>query len=196
MISYLNFYTGNIPKRLENLINRPSFYVLMAILIAATGSPLESVAQDSSEESAGNEASITVSVGAEIVSSIEMVTIRNIRFGKVQPSQQLLRIHPITNNKTGKMKIIGQPNSTIRINYQQNQTLQQLEGNYAVDFDYRLAGNSTDNQQTADIIDFNNFEAQLNQDGEYFIWVGGNVRLAELQPGNYQGDFTVEVEHL
>lgn len=153
-----------------------------------------SYAQKNSESA--EKASITVRVGAEIVSSIEMVTLRNIRFGKVQPSQQILRINPITDNKTGKMKIIGQPNGTIRVNYQETHSLQQIEGNYSVNFEYRLAGNSVDNQETSDFIDFNNFEAQLNQDGEYFIWVGGNVQVSELQPGNYQGDFTVEVEYM
>ncbi len=150
------------------------------------------------QDSPGNyqKASISVKVGAEVESSIEIVTMRHIRFGKVQPSQQIIDINPVTDNETGKMKILGQASNTIRISYQENQSLQQMEGANSIDFRYQLAGNSMDNQSTSDFIDFNNFEAQLNQDGEYYIWVGGNVRVANLQPGSYEGDFTVEVEYM
>ena len=164
---------------------------MLAILCLRAG---PAAAQQSVDN--GPKASITVSVGAEIVSSIEMVTIRNINLGSVQPSREVLNIHPIYDPESGKMQILGQANSSIRISYEEVKTLRRVEGSETINFKYRLAGNSQDNQSTASLIDFNNFEAQMNEDGEYYIWIGGDVNIANLTPGNYQGDFTVEVEHM
>ena len=164
------------------------------LLFILGGNTVPVAAQQS--ESNDRKASITVSVGAEIVSSIEMVTIRNINLGSIQPSRQVLNIHPIYDPESGKMQILGQANSSIRISYEEVKTLRRVEGSETINFKYRLAGNSQDNQSTASLIDFNNFEAQMNGDGEYYIWIGGDVNIANLTPGNYQGDFTVEVEHM
>ena len=36
----------------------------------------------------------------------------------------------------------------------------------------------------------------LNEDGEYYFWIGGNIQIADVENGAYEGQFTLELEYL
>lgn len=140
-------------------------------------------------------AEIDISVNAEVIRSLEMNTVRDINFSPVQPSQQQINIDPQTDSNTGKMVAIGDPNAPIRVSFVPKRILTNDNGSTLV-FTYSIAGNTRDDQSTAEILQPDNRNLSLNSDGRYYLWIGGNVAVENAEPGNYNGDFTIEVEYI
>lgn len=149
--------------------------------------PIQTEAQQNAE--------INISVNAEVIRSLEMNTIRDINFSPVQPSQQQINIDPQTDSNTGKMVAIGDPNAPIRVSFVPERILTNDNGSTLV-FTYSIAGNDRDDQSSAEILQADNRNLSLNNDGIYYFWIGGNVAVENADPGNYNGDFTIEVEYI
>lgn len=139
---------------------------------------------------------ISINVKTNVQATIQMVTIRNINFGKVQPGQKQIIISPINSPEAAAMKAFGIPNADIKITYLPIRELNRHGGNEVLRFYYSLSGNTENEQETSQLIDFNNQNTQFNGIGEYYFWIGGRVNIADAKPGQYEGDFTIEVEYL
>lgn len=138
---------------------------------------------------------IDISVNAEVIRSLEMNTVRDINFSPVQPSQQQINIDPQTDSNTGKMIAIGDSNAPIRVSFVPERILTNDNGSTLV-FTYSIAGNDRDDQSSAEILQADNRNLSLNNEGRYYFWIGGNVTVENAEPGNYNGDFTIEVEYI
>ena len=147
-------------------------------------------AQESSSDS------FSIGVSARVVKSIEMVTLRDMQFGPLQPGQQEILIDPLLDSETGKMIAVGNPNARIRVSFIRERVLSRSNGGGTLIFTYQISGNDEDDQSSAEVLQTDNRDLDLNDEGEYYFWIGGQVNIENARPGNYEGDFTIEVEYI
>jgi len=139
---------------------------------------------------------VSIDVSAQVISSIEMITIQSMQLNGAETENNRIQINPQASANAGKMIAIGTPNSDIRISFLQQRELTRRNGSESLIFNYQLAGNAQDDQATAEILDSENRDFQFNSEGRFYIWVGGNVDISTATPGNYQGEFTLEIDYI
>jgi len=139
---------------------------------------------------------VSISVSAQVISSIEMITIHSMDLSSAKPQNNRLRIDPQTSGNAGKMVATGTPNADIRISFLRQRELTRRNGSETLIFNYRVAGNAKDDQSTAEILNRENRDFKFNDKGHFYLWIGGNVDLSTAAPGNYQGEFTVDIEYI
>jgi ligand-binding sensor domain-containing protein len=140
--------------------------------------------------------SVSITVSAMVNGVIEMITIQTMDFQNIDRDDSVVRINPIQSNRAGKMVARGAPNAEFRVDYMRQRELSNLDGEGMIFFTYEVAGNAIDDQETAELMDQDIRDLQFNDDGEFYIWVGGNVDLSNVEPGSYQGEFTIEIEYI
>jgi len=144
----------------------------------------------------GQNKTVSITVSARVIETIELITIRNIQFGNAQPGQNQINIIPTRDTRAGKMKATGRPDASIKVSYVRTWQLSRTDGPGKLNFRYRVAGNTKDDQSTAELLQNDNRDLHFNSDGEYYFWIGGQANIQNAQPGNYQGDFTIEIEYI
>ncbi len=140
--------------------------------------------------------SATVSTSARVVHSIELVTIKTLSIGSLQPGQVEIYVNPINNVNAGFMIAQGIPGAEFRLNYLPQRELTQIDGDGTLIFTYEISGNSVENQSTSEILEYDNRSLEFNEEGRYYIWIGGRINLENATPGNYEGDFTIEIDYI
>lgn len=140
--------------------------------------------------------SVNINVNARVIESIELITLKNMEFGQVQPGNKTLYISPIEDETAGKMLARGIPNARIKVSYFKEWELTSDRSDKKLQFFYEVAGNTEDNQATAELLLADNRELQLNEEGAYYFWIGGRTNVTEAEPGNYEGEFTIEIEYM
>ncbi|HBX64927.1 MAG TPA: hypothetical protein DEG32_01730, partial [Balneolaceae bacterium] len=83
-----------------------------------------------------------------------------------------------------------------RLNYLPELELTQIQGQGTLNFTYEISGNSEENQSTSELLELDNRNIRFNNEGRYYIWVGGRVNIENAPPGNYEGDFTIEIDYI
>jgi hypothetical protein len=138
----------------------------------------------------------SIRIETTIVSSIELITVKSITVGNLQPGQEEVYINPISDINSGYMIAVGAPGADFRLNFERTRTLTQVNGDGSLIFEYELSGNDLEDQNSAELVseDFRNLK--FNTEGQYHIWVGGTINLRNARPGNYDGDFTIEIEYI
>lgn len=139
---------------------------------------------------------ISISVSAQVVATIEMVTIQSMDLSKVEAENGMIRIDPISSSNAGKMIAIGSPNAEIRLSFLEQRALTRQQGTETLQFNYRVAGNDQDDQQTAELLNRENRDFSFNARGRFYLWIGGSVDISSANPGNYRGEFTVDIEYI
>lgn len=147
-------------------------------------------------QSGNNSHSVDINVNAQVIETINMTTIRDMRFGDVQPGQQEINISPVNDPNAGKMIASGTPEARIRVSFLQEWELSNDRGGESLTFFYRVAGNTSDDQSTAELLQTDNRDLYFNSDGEFYFWIGGRVDITNASPGNYEGEFTIEIEYI
>lgn len=128
--------------------------------------------------------------------TVEMITIQSMDFENIEREESVIRVDPIFSERAGKMIARGDPNANFRIDYIRQRELANLEGEGLLYFNYEVAGSRIDDQETAELFNQDIRDLQFNDDGEFYIWIGGSVDLGEVNPGSYQGEFTIEIEYI
>lgn len=149
-----------------------------------------------SQTSNQNGVSARINVSAEVVQTIELITVNTISFGSAQPGQIEIYVNPVVDLNAGYMIAVGTPNTDFRLNYLPERELTQIEGDGVLTFTYEISTNSEEDQSTSEIIEGDDRTLRFNSEGRHYIWVGGRVNLENAQPGNYQGDFTIEIDYI
>ena len=170
-----------LKNQLPNVLN-----ISLAILLLV-GLPLGVMGQNQH---------VSINVAAEVSSSIELVTLRSMQLSGAEAENNIIRIDPTSSPNAGKMVAFGNPNSDIRISYLQVRELSNDGGAETLTFNYQVSGNQQEDQTTSELLGIENRDFTFNQDGEFYIWIGGNVDLSAVSPGNYQGEFTLEIEYI
>lgn len=143
-----------------------------------------------------SDSDISINVSAEVVSTIEIITIQSMQLSGAEAKNDRITINPRNSANAGKMIAIGNPSSEIRISYLKQRELSQVQGAETLIFDYQLAGNTEDDQSTAQLLDRENRDFKFNGDGRFYLWIGGSVDISTASPGNYEGEFTVDIEYI
>ncbi|MEX1137114.1 MAG: hypothetical protein WEB89_09450 [Balneolales bacterium] len=171
------------------MYTRTSKVLLILLFLVVYFVPIRSSGQD------GN-ANVSVSVSANVQSTIELITLSDISFGSVQPSQFELLVSANRDQNAGSMVATGRPNAEIRVNYTEEHILTRAGGNETLTFYYEVAGNDEDDQVAGEILDDLNRDMTFNSDGEFFLWIGGRVNIQDAVHGAYEGEFTIEIDYL
>lgn len=138
-----------------------------------------------------------VGVSVNVVpAAAEYITLRDLDFTDLDQSMGVVEINPENSARAGKMLITGTPNAPFRLAYLPFRLLENQSGNGTLIFEYRIAGSNLDDQSTAENFTEESRELQFNDDGEYYIWIGGFVNFSNASPGSYTGDFTLEIDYI
>ena len=156
--------------------------LLFLFLLLSTTSNLS--AQDGKQS-----ISTQVNITATVEQSIELITVQNIRLSGIEPVNNQYNISPTTSSNAGHMIATGNPNAEIRITFQANQILNQINGDGIIRVTYQLSGNDTEEQLNSEILEVQNRSFTFNADGEFYIWIGGRVFIEQAKPGSYEGDY-------
>lgn len=139
---------------------------------------------------------INITVSATVQSSIELITIESMDLRNSDREDMTVRVDPLQSSSAGKMEARGTPGSEFRLVYLPQRELINTRGSGTLLFTYNIAGNHHDEQETAELLDQEGRDLEFNDDGEFYIWVGGHVNLSEAEPGSYEGEFTIEIEYI
>lgn len=149
-----------------------------------------------SAQNGNNNTKININVSAQVISTIEMITIQSMNLTKAKEINNVITIDPLNSSSAGKMIVVGNPGSDIRISYLEQHELTRKQGSETLQFNYRVAGNTEDDQSTAELLDHENRDFEFNEQGRFYLWIGGSVDISAASPGNYEGEFTVDIEYI
>tara|TARA_R110000868_G_scaffold304437_10_gene565153 strand:- start:27245 stop:27745 length:501 start_codon:yes stop_codon:yes gene_type:complete len=135
-------------------------------------------------------------ITANVIQSIELITVNSISFGNAQPGQSTIYINPLSDINAGYMIAVGTPDVEFRLDYEPVKTLSRIDGPGSLSFQYEISANDIEDQSSSEVMDLENRSVRFNTEGRYYFWVGGRVNLTNAQPGNYEGDFTIEIDYI
>lgn len=138
---------------------------------------------------------ISITVSATVPRTIELTTIQPIDFSD-QVELGNVVIDPIETPNAGRMIARGNPNAEIQINYIRTRELRNVETNNILIMNYNISGNSIDEQETSEYLGQDSRDLRFNENGEFYLWIGASVDLSTAEPGNYEGEFSIEVEYI
>lgn len=166
-------------------------YILFFLLLL----PLATIAQTQDE----NGTSVNITASATVVSNgIEMETISDIgvlRASQLQDGDEVV-INPVFDSEAGIMRARGQPNAEIRVSYLSEMEVARREGGGVIVFNYLVSGYPDFNQEASELLNLLEYQVRFNDEGEYYFWIGGEIDLSDALPGNYDGEFTIEIEYM
>ena len=139
---------------------------------------------------------VNINVTAIVNGAVETITIQTIDFDNIERENTVVSVNPITSARAGKMIARGTPNAGFQLEYLQERVLDNATGPGTIIFTYTVAGNIVNVQDTAEMLSQEVRDLTFNNDGEYFIWVGGFADLSNAEPGTYMGEFTIEIEYI
>ncbi|MEX1010544.1 MAG: hypothetical protein WDZ29_00630 [Balneolaceae bacterium] len=138
---------------------------------------------------------ITIQVSASVLQSLEVVTLQGMDFSELQADQRELNIDPVLSPRAGKMVAQGSPGSSFQVTWLRNREMVNIERTGLLGIRFDVAGNYLDEQDTAEVLEPDSREYQFNEEGQFYLWIGGLVNLEDATTGAYEGEFTLEVEY-
>ncbi len=168
---------------------------LMAISTLLLLLPFAGMAQEQEQRGA----SISITASATVMpSDIELITISDMGILDAQVLQEgdTIYINPVMDPEAGVMRASGQPDSQIRVSYLPEEEVTRREGPGSLIFVYEVSGFPGDNQRESELLDQIERELRFNEDGVFYFYIGGYVDLSGALPGNYDGEFTIEIEYI
>jgi len=139
--------------------------------------------------------STEINVSVIIKDYIEITTISDIDAGSVTPSSDILRIDPRTDSGAGIILLQGQKNKSVVVNYSPIVEMTHSESDMILVVNYEVSGSEENIQSNSTIFLENPEVVQLSDEGEYYLYIGCSFSLEEIRPGQYDGDFVVEVDY-
>ncbi len=170
---------------------RASFLMIAFLMLL----PPAIMAQENSETGS----SVSISASANVISGdIDIETISDMGIVTAQQIQEgdIIRINPIMDAEAGIMRAIGQPNARIRVSYLEEMEISRREGPGVLYFDYQVSGHPGDNQSGSELIEEIEREMEFNEEGEFYFFIGGTIDMSGAIPGNYDGEFIIEIEYM
>ena len=140
--------------------------------------------------------SVALEVTASVMPEIQLTTIRDISMEDVESNTTILHISPLTDVNAGLMLATGQPNAQIRLNYMKRLEMIRTDGPGQLTVVYEVSVYTSDNQRASRLFETVEEALRLSDTGKIYIWVGGEIDLTKAYPGNYEGEFTIEIEYI
>lgn len=153
----------------------------------------------SAQNNDGRKPSVSISASATVVGSdIQLETISEMGIIDASFLQDGLEIYinPVFDPEAGIMRATGMPNAQIRVSYIAEEIVSRREGPGTLNFVYSVSGYPGDNQRESELLELIEHEMHFNERGEFYFWIGGRIDLSDAQPGNYDGEFTIEIEYM
>ncbi len=141
---------------------------------------------------------ITLNVSARIVanSPIDIITIQNMNIQGVNPGDNQIYISPITSANAGLLQINAEPFSSVKIKYLLEEELLDETGTNTISVRYELSINTLRDQLSSTPVFVGEIDLQFDENGTYFIWLGGLIDLSNAESGRFSGQFTFEIEYI
>ncbi len=171
----------------------PVFLILLLLLVFHRFVNAQTI-----QENPGR-ASVNITATARVMSrDIELITISDMGILDASRLQDDLEVYinPIFDAEAGIMRASGAANAEIRVSYLAEMEVSRREGPGSLFFVYEVSGFPGDNQRESELLTETERELRFNEDGEFYFWIGGRVNLSNAQPGNYDGEFTIEIEYM
>jgi hypothetical protein len=147
---------------------------------------------------AQNSNTVSIKASATVIqkTGIEMVPLRNLEIDFSKAENNVINLNPLNDPQVGFMMIKGRPDAPFRVTFMQRVELSNSSGRGSLIFEYKVYGYSNNNQAASEPIDAAVRNIRFNSDGIYYLWIGGRINVARARPGNYVGEFTLEVEYI
>lgn len=149
-----------------------------------------------SQIGAENAISASIQMSSKVLPSIQLITVNSMTFGNTQPGQKEIYVNPISDINAGFMVATGTPGTEFRLEYLQQRTLTNTSGSGSLTFTYEISGNEIEDQSSSELFENANRSIRFNSEGRFYLWIGGRVNLSNARPGNYEGDFTIEIDYI
>ena len=144
------------------------------------------------------QASGTIHASATVVEAtdIQLITMKDMFIDESAATNGILVISPVTDEKAGKILVKGRVNTSVRLSYLSEMSLVNTSDDGTIVCKYSVSGYKSDNQAASQLLDVVEKVVQLNEKGEFYLWLGGRVDLSHAKPGDYDGEFTVQIEYI
>jgi hypothetical protein len=142
--------------------------------------------------------SVSIRASATVVEAIDiqLIPLNDMIIDESSALDGFLDISPITDVTAGKILVKGKINAMIRLSYLHQQVVVNTSGDGTLVFEYIVSGFPSDDQRASRFLDALDNVPQFNEKGEYYLWVGGRVNINNARPGNYEGEFILEIEYI
>lgn len=169
--------------------NRLIWLLFSVMLLLVFGSPWATAQENYS---------VSIRAMATVVekSEIELVTIKNLDLDLNRAVDEQIIISAKTDPEAGNMLVKGKPGAHIRITYLPEMELVNTTGAGSLTVFYEVYGYPGDNQTASEPLDAVDRMMRINPEGHYYLWIGGRINVKEARPGNYEGEFTIEIEYI
>jgi hypothetical protein len=127
---------------------------------------------------------------------IVLIPMQDMVIDEASARDGILNISPVNDAKAGKLLVKGKANTSIRLTYLNEIALVNSAGDGTLVCNYVVSGYKSDNQQASQPLDMVERVVQFNEKGEFYLWLGGTVDLTRARPGNYDGEFTIQIEYI
>ncbi len=142
--------------------------------------------------------SVSIKASARVVdmAEIEMITISDLQIDLNKAMNGIITIDPFSDSEAGVMMAKGRAGAYARITFEPETKLQNKFGKGEMIFTYKVNGYMMNNQEASEPLDAVERMIQLNADGNYYLWIGGQIDVSNARPGSYAGEFTLEIEYI
>lgn len=164
--------------------------------------PIGVLAQDSSEQEMSASINVTGRVVAELaMQSLLIESVYDPSFQQVDIDVTRVIVDPVTNKAgsgggAGMLVAKGEPGRDFQVVIPEAITLINSETGTTLDVRVIVSHNGIIDQSSSDYVRDAISGFRLNGDGEYYFWLGGEIDVAEVEEGDYEGSFLLEVEYI
>lgn len=158
------------------------------------------------QQTTGPEKTSSINVTGKVVSVLDgqailIEAISDPSFQQENIDDTQVVVDPITDDAggmggAGYLVAKGEPNRVFQVTIPDVITLINAETNNTFDVQVNVSHNSSTEQSSSDYVRDNLSEFILNDEGEYYFWLGGIINVADVEEGAYEGSFMLELENI
>ena len=188
-----------IPFRCSGCYKHRCFMSLIVLLLASVNGLF-------AQESNPNLRSAAISVTGTVVEptdteAILLEPVYSPSFVMKRYDEEMIRLDPIADeagSEGGAGLIIAQgiPQRSFRVVVPRVSKMTNTDTNSALEVQLLVSHNSAPEQSSSEYLRETIREFTLNEDGEYFFWIGGSINISDVEDGAYEGQFILELEYL
>jgi hypothetical protein len=145
-----------------------------------------------------HESSVSIKVAATVVEKvdIELVTMKDMDIDIGMAKDGKIIISAQRDAMAAKIMVKGKSTASFRVTFIPIAEVTNSNGSGSLELRYELYGYNTDNQSASEPIDAAARALQFNEEGKYYLWIGGYIDISKAQPGSYDGEFTLQIEYI
>jgi len=142
--------------------------------------------------------SVSIKASASVIdkSEIELITMKNLDIDINNAKNGKVYISAQRDPQAALVKVKGKPDAYFRMTFSPVVVIKNQLGKGKLTMNYEMYGLNIDKQNASEPIDGVDRRLQINKDGWYYIWLGGDIDIKDAKPGKYDGLFTIEIEYI